>query len=252
MQAYSRAFAHVYNEKWSDFALRVAPQIRAFYESVPAPSENRTLLDLCCGTGQLAAHFLEHGYRVVGIDLSEHMLSNAIRNNASYVESGQARFVQGDAAQFSLDETFGLVVSTFDALNHLPGESALRACFACVEAATKPGGWFVFDLNTTAGLARWYGINIQDTEECMIVTRGLFDQETRRAWTRISGFLRTDSGLYQRFEETAFNTTFDLAWVEQTLLETGWRAVHLARSEDLSTPLSDPEQESRVFFVAHK
>ncbi|MFX1355578.1 MAG: class I SAM-dependent DNA methyltransferase [Promethearchaeota archaeon] len=253
MQAYGPAFARVYNQRWIGFAERVAPSIRTFYESTPIGEECKSLLDLCCGTGQLALHFLEHGYTVTGIDLSEHMLRYACENAAPYVENGQARFLQADAADFTLDERFGLVVSTFDALNHLPDKRALRGCFASVCPLLYPNGFFIFDLNTRAGLlARWNGVSVQDTKEIMLANRGIYDEENDRAWTKITGFLRTAGGLYERFEQTAYNTAFDLAWVRDTLLETGWRSVYFARAEDLSLPIADPESENRAFIVARK
>ena len=58
MQAYSASFARLYNLRWGGFAQRVAPIIRDLYESTPLGKVNRSLLDLCCGTGQLAVHFL--------------------------------------------------------------------------------------------------------------------------------------------------------------------------------------------------
>ena len=215
MQAYGSAFARVYNQMWTAFAQAVASPISDLYEAhlqeraLPDPA-HKSLLDLCCGTGQLAVCFLERGYRVVGIDLSEPMLNYAKVNAAAYVESGQANFIRADAASFELDERFGLVVSTFDALNHLEGPEALRSCFQCVYPVLLPGGLFIFDLNTRAGLRRWNGINVQDDEEAMIVTRGFYDGQGDRAWTHLSGFVRVEGGLYERFEETVFNTVFDM------------------------------------------
>jgi SAM-dependent methyltransferase len=253
MQAYSHAFARVYNERWIGFAQRIAPGIREFYESTHADQKHRSLLDVCCGTGQLALHFLERGYTVTGIDLSEHMLYYACENAAQYVKTGQAEFTHADAADFSLDRQFGLVVSTFDTLNHLPSAEALKSCFKSVYPALVPGGFFIFDLDTRAGLlAYWNGISVQDTEEIMLVTRGVYDEETDRAWTRISGFLRTENGLYERFEETAYNTAFDLAWVRATLYQIGWRNAYFACIDDLSLPIPDPESKNRVFIVARK
>lgn len=46
-----------------------------------------------------------------------------------YVNVGRAAFIQADATNFSLSESFGLVVSTFDALNHLADEQGLMKCF---------------------------------------------------------------------------------------------------------------------------
>ena len=155
---YTAAFARVYNLRWNAFARSLAPQIQALYEDMSVAQcspGNKTLLDLCCGNGMLSQHFLQQGYRVIGLDLSDDMLHYARENNAETVQTGQARFVQGDAASFSFDERFGLVVSTYDALNHLPDGEALRSCFRCVSRVLLPGGLFVFDLNTREGLKRW-------------------------------------------------------------------------------------------------
>ena len=252
MQAYRPAFARVYNEKWTDFARHVAPLIRALYESTPLGATEKSLLDVCCGTGQLAQHFLEHGYRVTGIDLSAPMLDYARQNNASYVEAGQARFLQADAADFRLDEQFGLVVSTFDALNHLPGQEALCGCLASVYPLLLPSGFFIFDLNTRAGLVRWNGINVRDMPDHLIIDRGIYEEERDRAWVRITGFIRTESGLYERFEQTAYNTAYDLAWVRDELYHAGWRGVYFARIDDLGMPVPDPETLNRAFIIAHK
>lgn len=104
MQAYNANFAKVYNLRWGGFAQNVAPLIRSFYETKPISQVHRTVLDLCCGTGQLAVLFLEAGYRVVGLDLSEHMLVYARENASRFLDGGQARFVQGDARHFALDD----------------------------------------------------------------------------------------------------------------------------------------------------
>jgi SAM-dependent methyltransferase len=253
MQAYNTPFARLYNLRWGGFAQQFAPLIRDLYESTPLGQVNRSVLDLCCGTGQLAVHFLEAGYRVVGIDSSEHMLVYARENASRFVSTGQARFVQADASRFVLDEHFGLVVSTYDALNHLENEQALEQCFRCVFPVLDNGGLFVFDLNTRLGLRRWANIAVDDSsEEWLVITRGIFDQAGNRAWTQITGFIREDNDLYRRADVTAFNTAFELEYVRNTLLECGWQSVYFAQGQDLQTPISDPEMQGRVFIVAGK
>ncbi|MEJ5240389.1 MAG: class I SAM-dependent methyltransferase [Anaerolineales bacterium] len=251
MQSYSKGFAKLYNLRWSGFARQIAPFILDFYATTPMGQENRTVLDLCCGAGHLAVHFLERGYRVVGLDLSEHMLYYARENARPYVETGQAAFIQGDASNFTLDERFGLVVSTFDALNHLENEQSLRRCFQCVYAVCD--GYFIFDLNTRYGLRRWNSIQIDDSnDEALIINRGIYDGQSDKAWTKITAFLQLPNGLYERCDETVFNTVFELAKVRDALLEVGWKDVYFARVQDLRTPLDEPEKEGRVFIVASK
>ncbi|MBE0698268.1 MAG: class I SAM-dependent methyltransferase, partial [Anaerolineaceae bacterium] len=203
-------------------------------------------------TGQLALHFLDHGYQVTGLDLSEAMLEHARANNAVYVIAGQANFVQGDASNFFLPDRFGLVVSTYDALNHLPGFTALVNCFHSVYQVLEKGGMFIFDLNTLQGLRRWTGISVSDTPEMMLITRSLFDEQQQKAYSYISGFIPARDGFYERFEETAYNCAFNLAAVRTALFETGFRTAYFAREQDLHSPVDLPETEMRIFIIAEK
>ena len=251
MQAYGQSFAHVYNARWSGFAKRVAPLIYDFYVTTPVAQQSNSVLDLCCGAGHLALYFLEKGFKVVGLDLSLHMLACAKENARPYLESSQARFEQGDASNFRLDERFGLVVSTYDSLNHLKGETDLERCFQCVRAVSD--GYFIFDLNTRLGLRRWNSIQVDDSSESeLIINRGIYDGQSDRAWTRITGFFRKSDGSYERFDETAFNTVFELERVKNRLLHVGWNNVYFARVEDLHNPLTaaQAEKEPRAFVVA--
>jgi SAM-dependent methyltransferase len=249
MPGYTEAFARVYNLLWTGFARDVAPRLFDFYTRTDLAAREKTLLDLCCGTGQLSLYFLERGFHVTGLDLSEGMLAHARANNAPFVESGAARFVQGDAASFTLNQRFGLVVSTFDALNHLPSFDALRDCFACVHAVTLPDGTFIFDLNTRLGLRRWNNISVTETDDVLVVNHGIYDGGDR-AYTRITGFVRDPDGRYSRFEENAANTVFDLVSVRQALLDAGWRDAYFALAQDLAVPHDEPESVGRIFIVA--
>lgn len=249
MESYGVGFAQAYDARWSAFAKTVAPVIRNFYERA-FPGGNRSLLDVCCGTGQLSLAFLTEGYRVTGIDISEHMLAHARKRAASFISEGKARFQCGDAQQFNLSDRFGIAVSTYDSLNHLPSESALEECFRCVLRACEDV--FVFDLNTRHGLRRWNGTFVDDaTDDLFLVTRGHYDGKGSQAKVRITGFIRTAHGNYERFDHAGFNTVFDLRRVREMLGDVGWRRVHAADVSDLATPVAEPEALARVFFVAY-
>ena len=43
MQAYNRAFARIYNERWIDHARYVAPILRAYYESTEIGAEDKVV-----------------------------------------------------------------------------------------------------------------------------------------------------------------------------------------------------------------
>ena len=169
-----------------------------------------------------------------------------------YVVARQVSFVQGDAADFTFQENFGLAVSTFDALNHLPDLEALRGCFRSARRVLRPGGYFIFDLNTRRGLMNWNSISVDPGDEIFTVNRGIFDPDMEKAWTRITGFVRTPEGLYQRFEQTVYNTVFDLAQVKEELEREGFQDCYFAVGTALDTPIDTPEEFGKVFIVAQK
>jgi predicted TPR repeat methyltransferase len=106
------------------------------------PEVVRSVLDLCCGTGLLAGELVARGYRVVGIDASEEMLTLARERLGSGVVL--TRMALPDLKVKCL---FDAAVCTFDGLNYLTPDQ-LRLTMAAVAHSLRPGGWFVFDIHT--------------------------------------------------------------------------------------------------------
>jgi methylase of polypeptide subunit release factors len=75
---------HTHDRKLTTFPMDVAPGLLDLYEANPLSRTKKSILDLCCGTGQLVLQFLDRGYDVTGVDLSDDMLSCARRSAARY------------------------------------------------------------------------------------------------------------------------------------------------------------------------
>ena len=52
---------------------------------------------------------------------------------------------------------------------------------------------------------------IRPGDEVYLINRGMYDEHTVKAWTKITGFVRDDDGRYERFDETVYNTVFEMA-----------------------------------------
>ena len=70
-----------------------------------------------------------------------------------------------------------------------------------------------------------------------------------KANARMTGFVR-DGDHWERFDEYRTPTLFPAPAVVAALQEAGWTRVWTASSDDLRSPVSDPEQFDRIFFVA--
>lgn len=104
------AFAWFFNRHW---VTDIAPDILKALDKILMPElkPQSRVLDLCCGTGQIAAALSRKGFDVTGLDNSAEMLAFAKEN------APKAKFIKGDARDFKFKQKFDAVVSTFDSVN---------------------------------------------------------------------------------------------------------------------------------------
>ncbi len=251
MQGYGSGFAKFYNKKLVSYAKKLGPDLLAYCQTNEFGKESK-ILDLCCGTGHLAHYFLQRGYRVTCSDLSEAMLNLAREKNSDFIESGQARFFQADAASFETDERYDLVFSTYDALNLLPDQEALKSCFQSVFSTMTERSMFVFDLVTPDCLRRYDGVNFKSFPDSVVLNRSLYDGENGKVYVNYAGFEMVENGLYERYEESVIHTIFKLTDVKQALLDIGFSHVYISAELKFAIPIPDPDQLDRAYFIARK
>lgn len=128
---------------------------RVLFPDLPSSA---SLLDLCCGTGQLIPPLSARGYRVTGLDGSQAMLNYAKENAPT------AEFWLDDARTFSSPIQFDAVFSTSASLNHVMSLAELTQVFENVYAALKFGGIFLFDLNHPGQMQKWWRGQIAEGE----------------------------------------------------------------------------------------
>ncbi len=190
--------AWFYNRYWGNAF------VTQFYDVIERTALARlakgaTVLDLCCGSGQLAARLSADGFRVTGLDGSAGLLRFA-RENAPAVE-----LVAGDARSFTIIEKFDAVLCTYDSLNHVPDLMQLASVFNNVYACLRKEGQFLFDLNMEEGFkARWHGASSVIEPDHVLATNASYDSASRQATMAIAAFTfekrwkRTDVRLVER------------------------------------------------------
>jgi trans-aconitate methyltransferase len=101
--------------------------------SLLRPQKNELILDIGCGTGDLANQIADSGAKVCGIDTSESMLEQAKRKYPDI------QFRVADASNFTFKETFDAVFS--NATLHWVKEP--QNALICIWNALIPGGRFI-------------------------------------------------------------------------------------------------------------
>lgn len=243
-------WARYYSRHFAEPALQAAPGIAAWYERTPVGREKRSLLDIACGPGHFAEFFLERGYEVVGVDLSEHMLELARERAARFLDDGRARFVMGDAPSLVVEPPVGLATSLGNLINLLPDDDHVRAWFAHTRSAVVSGGAFVFDAFTRKGFWEGFnGVHVEETEDSLFLLRGIYHGESdARSW--VSGFERDADGTWERFQEKKVLTLVEPPTIRALLHETGWSDVRVTAPTDPTTLLCDPEAHILILFTA--
>ena len=102
------------------------------------------VLELACGTGQLAVPLAQAGRHVVGLDASRAMLDAAARRATR--AGVQVHCVEADMRAFDLGLSFGLVFVARNSLLHLSEPADFVGMLGAVRRHLRPGGVFAFDV----------------------------------------------------------------------------------------------------------
>ena len=96
-----------------------------------------TVLDLACGTGTMACLLAERGYRMIAVDGSEEMLTQAAWKAAALEQPPM--FLHQSMPRLHLGMEVDAAISTLDALNYLTRTADLRETLRRVYRWLRPG-----------------------------------------------------------------------------------------------------------------
>ncbi len=193
------------------------------------------LLDLGCGTGRLTRLLAKAGYDMTGVDYSEEMLEIARSRDEAEAMDGpysgdpgecgapDILYLCQDMRSFELYGTVRAVVSSCDALNYLLEEDGILETFRLVSNYLDPGGLFFFDMNTVYKYRELLGeaTICENREEGSFIWENYYDEESGINEYDLTLFIREESGLYRKYEETHYQRGYELTVIKKLLKEAG-------------------------------
>ena len=220
---YDHLMRHVPYKSWVDYVEELMKR-----HGVQA----RRVLDLCCGTGRVGSEFIRRGYQAFGVDLSEKMARHCRHQKPPLPAAVM------DARRLGLRPAcVEMVVSLYDSLNYILEPEGLQSCFDRVRQALVPGGWFIFDMNTTFALAnRLFDHSNRGSGDILEFTwRSSWDPATRTCRVDMEFFWRGPGGPKQ-YTEVHYQRAYEIDELMEMLNRAGFGQRHVYHAYSMRPP----------------
>jgi len=208
------------------------------------------VLDLCCGTGTAAILMAECGLEVSGLDGSKEMLKVARRKFRE--RDHDIKLYQQVMPEIELPQMngkFDLVTSFYDSLNYLTLKNDLYRTFRKVQQLLKPGGYFIFDMNTPWALENiWTQTYAGDRKDIAWIWNGKYTPAKKTAELKTTMFLRKGNS-WKRYDEIHIERGYENGELEEMLKRAGFEIDILFECFKFEKP---NEKSPRVAFAARK
>ncbi|WFD11261.1 class I SAM-dependent DNA methyltransferase [Tepidibacter hydrothermalis] len=209
----------------------------------------KNILELACGTGNLTIPFAKKDYDILGIDISEDMLSVA---REKCIDDGiEVVFLNQDMTELDF-EIYNLdcVLCACDGFNYILEDEDIQTIFHNVYELLKQKGVFIFDISSYNKLSNILGNNTfgENREDITYIWENYFDYESDIVEMDLAFFTR-EGEHYQKFEETHYQRAYKNDEILSMLKNVGFEDVKVYK--DFTFSNADEECE-RAFFVCKK
>lgn len=212
-------------------------------------------IDLATGTGAAAIEMATRGIRVTGYDRSREMLRESRRKS---MELGlNIEWRTGTMERFDAADPVDLVTCFYDSINYLLEPELLASCFDAVARSLKPGGWFVFDINTIGRFETDWNRTTQvayEDDDLLCLFRSTYDEATRLSPLLLTAFERDPANrtVWRRWDEEHVERGYPLAHIS-SLLEAACFTIEGIEAfneavMDIQGP-ADDHSERAIFFA---
>ena len=207
----------------------------------------RTAVDLACGTGSVTAILAEMGLDVIGVDLSEEMLT--VAQQKAMELTNMPRFVCQPLQELRLNRAVDLAVCALDSLDYITDPMDCQEAIRRVYRALNPGGIFIFDVNTPEKLRAMDGqVFLDEDDDVYCVWRGEFDAEANICSYGMDLFQRQGNVWHRSFEEHR-EYAYSREQLTEYLKAAGFTQIEVYGDRRFEEP-RDGEQ--RIYFKARK
>ena len=224
-------------------------KIVAFYRTIMEQEgvHPRSAVDLACGTGSVALLLAKEGLRVVGVDMSEEMLTVAAQK--SQESDIFVQYTCQALQEMRLPRGVDLAVCALDGLDYILDPADCAEAIRRIYKALNPGGIFIFDVNTPEKLRAMDGqMFLDEDDDVYCVWRGEFDEKTNICSYGMDLFRRCGENWERSFEEHR-EYSYSQQQLRGYLKDAGFTHIRVYADGLLEAPRAG---EQRIYFSARK
>lgn len=238
-------FAYIYDSLMSDIPYN---KYAEWVQSNAPLNTSKRLVDIGCGTGVLSIQFAKAGYEVIGVDLSDSMLT--VAQNRSLENGTDITFICQSMSDLEGVDEVDVAVIAIDSLNYLETLEEVEQTFKRLFASLNLNGQLFFDVHSLYKMDVIYpnGPFTYEDEEVAYLWHTEPGVEEHSIYHDITFFVRDESGYYERFEESHYQRTYSIETFTNLLANVGFSSVNV-RDDIFGKP---SEEVDRWFIHAVK
>ncbi len=202
------------------------------------------IVECACGTGNISIP-LSESYNVLGVDISEDMLSRA--SQKARKAGRRVTFIKQDMQCLRLHKPASAILSTCDGLNYLSYDK-VRRFLSAAYAGLMPKGIICFDISSEHKLKNIIADNtftLTEDDICYIWQNELKNDSI---YMQLDIFLKKKQNYYTRIVEEQRQYIHTERSLSLALKEAGFTNISVL-NKDLITA---SEKDERLFFAAEK
>jgi len=221
---------------WTDY-------VTAIFERRKANTE--TILELACGTGNIAIRLSERGYSCTGLDISESMLTLA--GEKASAKGLSIPFILQDMVSLDYNRKTDAVLCLCDGINYITNKSEAGELFKKVSSIIKPDGVFIFDISSEYKLSTVLGNNIfaENKPEVSYIWENFYDGKKKLIEMFLT-FFGKEGELYSKHEEVHLQRAYGIGELDKMLRHAGFGKIKIYETLTFKEPVKESE---RITFV---
>lgn len=200
-------YAELYNKMYQSFIDYDEEYL--LYKTLLRQSGKKDILEVGCGTGQLARRFIADGYRYMGIDVSGPMLEIARKG----IPSSHFRLM--DMRAIDIGARFEGVIITARSISYILSNADVLATFNSVKKSLNDGGVVIFDFidaNSFIPAVKENEVILHEVviDNAVYKRESIFQKRIDTSWNWLwkSTFMKEENGTYEEigFDEAELRT----------------------------------------------